>query len=66
MNVSLQEVLISSQDAQLHLPGADGVNETVVNLENTGGEHNLTEDYSIHVNQESQLLHNQRLNNVII
>jgi hypothetical protein len=66
MNVSFQDVLTTSQDAQLYLPGADGVSETIVNLEHSGGENNLTGDYSIHVNQESQLLHNQRLNNVII
>jgi hypothetical protein len=66
MNVSLQDVLCPSQDAYVHLPGADAVNESIVNLENTGGEDNLTEDYSVHVNQESQLLHNQRLNNLII
>jgi hypothetical protein len=66
MSVSLQDVLSPTQDAHIHLPAADAVSESIVNLENTGGINNLTEDYSVHVNQESQLLHNQRLNNVII
>ena len=66
MSVSLQDVLSPSQDAHILLPAADAVSETIINLENTGGENSVTEDYSVHVNQESQLLHNQRLNNVII
>jgi hypothetical protein len=66
INVSLQDVLSSSQDAHIHLPGEVGTSETIINLINTGGENSVTEDYSVHVNQESQLLHNQRLNNAII
>jgi len=66
MSVSLQDVLSPSQDAHIHLPAADVVNESIINLENTGGENSVTEDYSVHVNLELQLLHNQHLNNVII
>jgi hypothetical protein len=65
-NVTLQDVLTSGQEGILPLAGVNEASENIINLENTGGTNNVTEDYSVHVNQESQLLHNQRLNNVII